>query len=133
MRSAQSHTPAPTFRDVVQFVSRRGWRVNLDKLCAEFGMPEGRDNCTFRQISIQDATDLGYPRGFNVSDFAGPKGRYVLIFHLQPLVGEFFLVSSDGALIRAFYRGKGRGYDPLPNEDVRSEFEADLAYWREKS
>ena len=102
LQLAQAHPPAPTFDDVLQFVRLHGWRANLDKLCTEFGMPEGHGKCMFRQISIRDETERGYPRGLNISDFAGPNGPYVLIFHLTPLFGEFFIVSTQGELLRAF-------------------------------
>ena len=58
---------------------------------------------------------------------AGPQ--YVLIFHLRPLVGKFFIVSPDGILMRAYLRFKGTDYSRAANEEVQQEFNKNLAYW----
>ena len=52
-----------------------------------------------------------------------------MIFHLRPLAGEFFIVSPDGILMRAYLRFKGTDYSRVPNEEVQQEFDKNLAYW----
>ena len=119
----------PAFTAVVKVVIEQGWRVDFGKLCTELALDLPDGSCVFKQVSIQDDKDRGYPRGFNVPLNRDGTVPFVMIFHLSPLVGEFFIVSAEGQLIKAFYRTKGAGYQPLPNGEVQDEFEADLAYW----
>ena len=117
------------FGAVVRFVDEEGWRVDLGKLCAELDLSLPDGGCVFKQVSIQEMGDRGDPRGFNVPRHPNGIIPFVMIFHLGPLVGEFFIASAEGQLIKAFYRTKGAGYRPLPNSEAQDEFKADLAYW----
>lgn len=121
---------AADISEVVELVGAKGWKANLGRICSEFGLDIPDHQCVFRQVSMQEIEGKGDPRGFNVPP-SGPGGRpdFVVIFHLGPLVGEFFVVSPRGELLKAFYRTKGRGYEELPLDDVREEFERDLQYW----
>lgn len=115
--------------DVAKFVEEKGWRAHLGPLCAEFELNTPETECIFRQISVQEIQSRGDPRAFNVPIRPGQTIPYFLIFHLGPLVGEFFIVSPEGHLLRAFYRVKGQGYERLPNGDVQEEFQVDVLYW----
>lgn len=117
------------FADVFRLVQERGWRVDFKDLCADLGLLELTMNCLFRQLSIRDESERGYPRGFNVSEQPGSQGFVVFLFHLNPLIGEFFVLSAEGKLLRAYVRTRGRGYAQVSNEAVGDEFEADVAYW----
>ena len=75
------------------------------------------------------SADTSDPRGFNVPAVSNAGRPYVLIFHLRPLVGEFFIVSPDGILMRAYLRFKGTDYSRVPNEEVQTRFNKNLAYW----
>jgi hypothetical protein len=116
-----------TFGDVLRLVLERGWRTDFHGLCRQLDLPELANKCVFRQLSIQDDRERGYPRGFNVSESGG--SAIVFLFHLNPLLGEFFIVAPDGTLLRAYTRAHGRGYERIPNETVSEEFSADIAYW----
>lgn len=118
-----------TFPDVLRLVQERGWRVDFKNLCMDLGLAELATNCRFRQLSVQDDSERGYPRGFNVSEQPGSRGYVVFLFHLNPLVGEFFVVSPQGELLRAYVRTRGRGYAQVPNEVIGEEFNADVTYW----
>jgi hypothetical protein len=124
--SAPSHA---SFEDVIEMVRQHGWRVNLGHLCAEFNLSASASGCAMQQVSVEDVEDQSYPRGFNVPS-SGDAATDVLLFHLNPLIGEFFVVSSEGNLKAAFVRSKGTGYDRVANEVVRDEFERDVAYWK---
>lgn len=126
---AQNDAASVTFSDVVQFVKRQGWRASLGDICAKFELPRGLDNCIFQQLSVQETEGRGDPRGLNVPASADAVPSYVVIFHLTPLVGEFFVVSTDGELLSAFLRFKGTDYNRVSNSDVRDEFNKDIAYW----
>jgi hypothetical protein len=114
--------------EIVEFVQLKGWRADLGRICQEFSLEPFGADCVFKQISVQEVQSRGDPRGFNVR--VGAEGvSYVLIFHLGPLVGEFFIVSPQGQLLKTFIRTKGRGYEQISNDEVRDEFRTDLAYW----
>jgi hypothetical protein len=70
-----------TFGDVLRLVQERGWRSDFHGLCHQLDLPELADRCVFRQLSIQDDRERGYPRGFNVSE-ATAGGALVFLFHL---------------------------------------------------
>ena len=115
--------------EIVELVESKGWRADLGRLCAEFALPQPNTQCIFNQVSVQEIESRGDPRGFNVPPRQDGSLPFVLIFHLGPLVGEFFVASPEGVLIKAFYRSKGRNYEEIPIEDVREEFHRDLEYW----
>jgi hypothetical protein len=117
-----------TFGDVLRLVQERGWRTDFHGLCRQLDLPELADRCVFRQLSVEDDSERGYPRGFNVSESTA-DGPVVFLFHLNPLLGEFYIVSPDGTLLRSYTRAHGRGYERIPNETVGAEFSADIAYW----
>jgi hypothetical protein len=126
----QNSSERVTLSDVVQFVQQQGWRANLGDMCTKFELPRSGDGCIFRQLSLQDEREArSDPRGFNVPAVSNAEPQYVLIFHLRPLVGEFFIVSADGILLRAYLRFKGTDYSHVPNEEVQQELNKNLVYW----
>lgn len=129
IRFAQNGSASAIFLDVVRLVERQGWRTSLGDMCTKFWLPAGGNDCSFLQLSVQETEGRGDPRGLNVSVSPNSGTPYVLIFHLNPLVGEFFVVSPDGALLRVFVRFKGADYKRISNEEVREEFNKDIAYW----
>jgi hypothetical protein len=122
---------ADNLSEIVALVETKGWKADLGSLCSEFKLPLRGQDCIFRQISVQEVEGRGDPRGFNAPrSVVQGQQPLILIFHLGPLVGEFFLsLTPTGELLKAFYRAKGRGYDELPLDEVREEFERDLQYW----
>ena len=128
-RLTQNSTVAATFADVVQLVQKQGWRANLGDLCEKFDLPNSGKECVFHQISVEETKGQGDPRGLNVPTTSNGDPQYILIFHLKPLAGEFFVVSTDGLLIKAFVRFKGSDYNQVANEDVSAEFNEDITYW----
>lgn len=125
--SSADHARAVDFGDVVRTVQEHGWRANLGRICIDLELGRDAEHCTFKQISVRETEGRGDPRGFNVAE-NGPT-PLVLVFHLTPLIGEFFVLSPKGELLKAYYRAKGGGYDRLPNDEVSKEFTADLQYW----
>jgi hypothetical protein len=128
--ASQQSSGSAELPDIVELVKIKGWRADLGRICHEFSLrPHGQD-CIFKQISVQEVQGRGDPRGFNVPAGAD-EVPYVLVFHLSPLVGEFFIASPRGELLKSFIRTKGRGYEPISNDAVREEFIADLTYWKD--
>jgi tetratricopeptide (TPR) repeat protein len=122
--------PWVPFTKVVQFVEREGWRINLSDLCGKLGLPHSDADCVFQQLSVEDTTETSYPRGFNVATASKDGRTSILLFHLNPLIGEFFIVAPDGTLAEAYLRSKGSEYERVPNQVMREEFEKDVVYWR---
>lgn len=131
LRRLMQNTPGSvTITDVVRLVQTQGWSVNLGDMCDKMSLPEKGANCIFQQISVEETVGRGDPRGFNVRTPSDAAPKHILIFHLKPLAGEFFLVSPEGNLLKAFVRFKGSDYSLVPNEEVREEFNADIEYWK---
>ncbi|MDP2411496.1 MAG: hypothetical protein Q8M26_14575 [Pseudolabrys sp.] len=122
---------AASFSDLVELVRRHGWRVNLRDLCRKYGMTQSARDCIVQQVSVEESEGLSYPRGFNIPVVDNDEFTDVLLYHLNPLIGEFFVVSADGILKAAFVRSKGTDYKQIANDVVREEFERDIAYWKE--
>lgn len=120
---------AASFANVVEFVEKQGRRMDLGQLCVAFGLQREDNQCVFKQVGVQEIEGQDDPHGFNVP--AHPRKQEVLLFHLGPLVGEFFIVSAQGELIRAYYRTKGRGYSRIPNDEVLDRFKLERSYWIE--
>lgn len=118
------------FAAVIAFVKRHGWPVELGRMCERFDLPQSRSECRFKQIAVDTTQDGLDNHGFNVPFKSGDAVGYVVIFHLRPLVGEFFAVSSDGDLIAALYRAKGTDYTPISNDEVRQASASEVSFWR---
>ena len=104
----------PSFTDVIALVKERGWKANLGPICKIFELVPRGDDCIFAQISGEETKGRGDMRGFNVRVLAGDVAPYVLLHHLAPLVGEFFVASPKAELIRAYYRTRGPATSRYP-------------------
>jgi hypothetical protein len=110
-------------------VLRHGWPTDLGRMCVAMKLgPESE--CKFKQISVSPSEPgaIDY-YGFNVPFSTASKVSYVVIYHLGPLVGDFFLVSSEGELKASFYRAKGMDYTEIPSADARRAFDTSMAFW----
>jgi hypothetical protein len=119
------------FTDVISFVSERGWAASLGPLCKQFGIGDSGTSCVFRQVSVQETVGRGDPLAFNVLESDRNDPRKILIFHLGPMVGEFFVMSREGRLLNAFVRRVGFGYESVPLDEMEDEFKKDSFYWLE--
>jgi hypothetical protein len=111
-------------------VVRHGWPTDLGRMCVAMKLGPEAD-CKFTQISVspnEPGTIDNY--GFNVPLGSADPSRYVVIFHLGPLVGDFFVVSPQGKLKASFYRAKGIDYTEVPLADARRAFDASMVFWR---
>lgn len=84
----------------------------------------------FRQIAVDTSQDGLDNHGFNVPVEATDVSDYVALFHLRPLIGEFFLASPEGEPRAAFYRAKGLDFTPIANDEARHTFESEVSFWR---
>ena len=135
--SARAHTPiqtadgsnaSPALADVIAFVNRSGWPVDLGRMCKAFNVSQS--DCRFRQVAVDTSQDGLDNHGFNVPVEATDVSGYVVIFHLRPLIGEFYLASPEGELRAALYRAKGLDFTPIANDEARHAFESEVSFWR---
>ncbi|MBX9778526.1 MAG: hypothetical protein K2Y71_29485 [Xanthobacteraceae bacterium] len=132
VRSEQPDRRLGTFIEVVEFVRKEGWVVRLGGFCRQLELSGDGDNCTFKQISLEETEGRSDPYGFYVPVLPNSAiPPYVLVIHVRPTVREFFVASSQGILIKAYYRSKRAQYFLVPNADVEDEFKKDVAYWTE--
>ena len=106
-RSEQLKGGLTTFIELVEFVQEQGWLVRLGGFCRQLELSGDSDNCTFKQISLQETEGRSDPYGFYVPVLPNSAiPPYVLVIHVRPIVREFFVASSQGVLIKAYYRSK---------------------------
>lgn len=120
---------SPTFSELVSLVARHGWTVDLGRMCKTMALDPTEKKCRFLQIAFNSSGDAFDRHGFNLPVDTDNRS-YILMFHLRPLIGEFFVVSTGGRLIKTFFRARGIDYGPVPDESGSAAFEKELAYWR---
>jgi hypothetical protein len=121
---------AALMSELTSIVTREGWPTDMGRMCVAMKLSPEAD-CNFTQVSVnpsEPGTVDSY--GFNVPLRSGGPPTYVVIFHLGPLVGDFFLVSPQGQLKASFYRAKGIDYTEVPLADARRAFDASVEFWR---
>ena len=108
-----------------------GWTANLSRLCPAMRVGTEAD-CRFKQVSVS-ASPAGTidNHGFNVQVAAAGSEPALLLFHLGPLIGNFFLVSPQGEIKAAFYRAKGVDFTEIPIAEASAAFETSLKFWRD--
>jgi hypothetical protein len=87
-------------------------------------------DCKFKQISVssddKDVTDT-YAVNVPLND---DRSSCIIMFHLNPLVGSFFVVFPSGSLQASYYRAKGVDYTELSKDDAHVAFEATMSFFR---
>jgi hypothetical protein len=129
---AQSSIPtsaaALTIPQIARHVGINGWPVDLKSLCAALGIDIG-PRCLFLQIALHKKESRGDDHGFNVPADTGAPAQIVL-YHVTPLTGEFFLATSDGRLLKALRRARGSAFEPIPSEQAASGYREELEFWQ---
>ena len=130
-RPGQAADAGPVVSELMGIVGKHGWAANLGRMCVVF-RHGAETECKFKQIAVSG----GEPgtldnHGFNVPLTSTAEASYVLIFHLGPLVGNFFLVSPKGELKASYYRAKGVDYTEIPTEEAGRAFAGEITFWRE--
>jgi len=101
----------------------------MGRMCVAFRLGEETE-CMFKQIALsgsEPGTTDNHP--FNEPTTNGGVDSCVVIFHLGPLVANFFVLTRDGSLRSSHYRAKGIDFTEIPNESARSAFESSMAFW----
>ena len=113
--------------EVTKLVEEHGWQTDMGRMCTLMKL-NSLSNCRFKQITVSaNAPNTRDDNGFNVPDDKEP--HYVVIYHLEPLVGIFFVVSLDGTLKSSFYRAQGVDYSELPISETRHSFDEAIHFW----
>jgi hypothetical protein len=127
--SAERAASALTTAELTAFVGVLGWPADLGRLCKAFKLERHGDDCQFSQVAFQTPeTELDL-HGFNLL-LEPSTPSYVVVFHLRPLLGKFFLASADGHFIAALIRTTELDYSAIADEHAALEFEEELALWR---
>lgn len=131
---AETSTPNRTilgdsFAATIWFVQESGWPARLGPVCEKFGVAQLTPDCVFKQISVEELSGVRAQHGFNVPAAATREIPYALLFHLRPLVGEFFVVTPEAQLVSVYVRSKGTDYDRIPNDIAQQAFKSELSYW----
>jgi len=115
--------------ELAALTREHGWTANLGRLCPAMRIGTEAD-CRFKQVSVS-ASPAGTidHHGFNIQIVAASSEPAVLVFHLGPLIGNFFLVSPQGEVKTAFYRAKGVDFTEIPIAEASAAFEASLKFW----
>lgn len=114
---------------LIEFVQDSGWRARLGPVCMKLGVGHLTPECIFKQISVEDDSGKAYPHGANVPVVSTKQIPYVLLFHLNPLIGEFLIVSPRAELIAIYVRSKGTDYQQISNEQGQRALNAELKFW----
>jgi tetratricopeptide (TPR) repeat protein len=113
--------------ELTQMVEKHGWQVDMGRMCTPMKL-NSPSHCRFKQITVSsNAPNTRDDNGFNVPEDKDPQ--YVIIYRLEPLVGNFFVVSLDGTVKSAFFRAKGVDYTELPVEESSRAFEEAVIFW----
>ena len=126
----QNADPGGLVSELVTLVAQHGWSANMGRMCAAMKIGTDQD-CKFKQISIspgEPGTIDNY--GFNVPISGSSSPSYVVMFHLRPLIGSFFVMSPSGKLIASYYRAQGVDYTAITEDEARGPFEEALAFWQ---
>jgi hypothetical protein len=133
--NSQSRYAAPatpemplTIAEIGKHVAANGWPVDLKTLCAALEIDIG-PRCLFLQIALHNKETASDDHGFNVpADSAAPA--QLVLYHVTPLTGEFFLATFDGALLKAVYRSRGNAFEPMPAEQAVFAYRSELEFWQ---
>jgi hypothetical protein len=117
-----------TIPEIIRHVTASGWPVDLKTVCAALGINIG-PRCLFLQIALHKKESTNDDHGFNVPADSGAPARIVL-YHVTPLTGEFFLATSDGKLLKALYRSRGSAFETMPAEQAVAAYREELQFWQ---
>jgi hypothetical protein len=127
--AAQVRPASAVVPELVALVEQHGWLANMGRVCAVMKF-EAADGCVFKQISISTSEPGTVDNhGFNIRTNAGTTETEILIFHLGPLIANFFVVSRNGELKASYYRAKGVDTRKFSKKKPASAFAASIAFW----
>ena len=127
---AQNSTSDPAFSAIAAFVEKWGWTADLGRMCAAFKLSPAEIECKYKQVAVAEGDGTLPNHGFNLPLNASPSAPHVVLYHLRPLVGTFFVVSLDGTLKASFYRAPGADYTTIPDDEAKQAFLAEIAFWK---
>jgi hypothetical protein len=130
-RSPYAASAAPemplSISEIGKHVAANGWPVDLKTLCAALEINIG-PRCLFLQIALHNKETTSDDHGFNVPADSAAPARLVL-YHVTPLTGEFFLATFDGKLLKALYRSRGNAFETMPAKQALSSLRKELEFW----
>lgn len=126
--SSADDVSASDLAELAQVIGRRGYSVNLDPLCSAIEVDHLLKGCQFRQVSVGLKTGDGDILAFNVPAGANTP-PFVIVFHLAREIGEIYLVSMSGGLVKAYAQVENGNFALMKSADAKQRFLIDMAYW----
>lgn len=113
--------------EVAHLVEEHGWSADLARMCSSMQIDQ-HSNCKFKQITLgSPAPNTLDIYGFNVPEDEHPT--YAVMYHLEPLVGTFLVVSLDGIVKSAYFRARGVDYTEMPAAESNRALEEFVRFW----
>ena len=119
---------AAELQELISLVRKEGHSVDFGLLCAATEIVDLSANCVFRQISIKLHTSEADLLAFNVPDTTGDI-PLILLFHVARDLGEIYIVSPSGALVRAYVKQSYGRFEKVETRQAEETFLIDIAYW----
>ena len=130
--AAQSPWPTPgalaSISEIASYVRTAGWPVDLNHLCRALEIEIG-PRCLFFQVAVHKQQNTAEDHGFNVPADSAALAQIVL-YHVTPLVGEFFLATAEGKLLKALSRSRSTAFEAMPPDQAASAYEKEVEFWQ---
>lgn len=114
--------------ELADIIGKRGYSVNLAPLCSAIEVDHILKNCQFRQASVGLKTGDGDILAFNVP-IEQNSPSFVVVFHMAREIGEIYLVSMSGELVKAYVQVENGKFVLTETTDAKQRFLIDMAYW----
>ena len=131
---APAQSPWPTssalasVSEIASYVRTAGWPADLNYLCAALEINVG-PRCLFLQVAVHRRENTIADHGFNVpADSAAPA--QIVLYHVTPLVGEFFLATAEGKLLKALSRSRSTAFETMPSDQAASAYGREVEFWQ---
>jgi hypothetical protein len=119
---------AADVQELALLVRKEGLSVDFGLLCAATEIVDFSANCLFRQIAVKLHTSEADLIAFNVPDMSG-EIPFILLFHVARDLGEIYIVSLSGGLVRAYVKQAYGRFEKVETRQAEESFLIDMAYW----
>ena len=126
--SEPSGISAADIEEISTIIQQGGISVNLDSFCFSAELDHVLDDCQFRQLTVLLKNVDTQLLAFNVPRTLKPA-PFAIVFHFGRGLGEIYLVSMSGNLVRAYMQAAGGQFELKETDEAKRKFLIDMAYW----
>ena len=126
--SEPSGITSADIEEIATIIQQSGISVNLDPFCSSAELDHVLDDCQFRQLTVLLKNVDTQLLVFNVPRTLKPA-PFAVVFHFGRGLGEIYLVSMSGNLIRAYIQTAGGPFELNETGEAKQKFLIDMAYW----